>query len=1081
MGQINWLTSAGSLGTITENEYFEFQLDAYDTDANISEPIVFSIIAGTLAPGLELSSGGLLYGIPSIVLSPLVQQSFTQEFAIRAKVAHSGVSYLTDRTFSITLNPVALPQIYPSDVTLGYYQDGRFLDIPLLQYDKDPLIPITWELVSGEIPLGTQLTADGRLYGYILPTVVTPAGSLIGWDATSWDNNPWELLTSVATVKTYTFTVQVYDGSRIDKTTYSINVTSSASITVDSTIISIDNTYIRIDTEGLHTPYIITPPQYLPDQRQFTNFDFQVVGVDIDHAKINYQLIPPTNLQLSKSPPVHATFIGNISGSTLNVSSLTGDIVLGSHLNGTGIDPDTKIVGQSLGLAGKAGTYQISIPQNISTQLMTIPPQKGDQWWDTVNNQILIYSKVDIPIDPAQVTAGLTYTISSLGNAYETLYFNRGTLVTPDTIVGLTGSYTFSLGVDGSSPVTYTISTLHTDTLSNIASKMQSAVGSGVASIHPVYNSIIISSHTLGLNSAVDLIIPALSGNDLIGNINSTLSSTTTLTSVMPTDFTQIGAASNTINESFVATKRLDTLAGHFIVGQSYTITYVGNTNFIALGATTNSNGARFIALGTGTLGESGRALQDSGSGSATLTNTAWEVMIPSTVLQSVNLAESPIFGAPLGIDINPGTGWISGNLLVDSTGNTFPISVQEQTYIFQAQVWKTLYPIYESTPITFVLTVLGSEADTITWITPSVVGTLNEGTISDLAIQATSSMGYQLVYEIQSGALPSGLSMLSDGLIIGQVPFTPSQSSLPLSNIPMTFDISSTTPGPTTFDKQTTNFDSRYTFTVQVRDINSTIFNYKTFTIDISTFNILPYENLYLKALTTRDLRLEFLSIMNNTEIFPDNLIYRRDDPWFGKAIDIKFLFAAGLNVESAATYISHMQNNTYNKVINLGNVKTAVALDANFNVKYEVVYVEVTDSITANGKSPAAVINLPAPPAGMIPETPDVYYPNSFANMKSEVTAVGYVNQGAIPEWMLATQPNGTVLGFTYGVVLAYTVPGASNLIAYRLLQSGISFNNLDFVVDRYQLNTAIGLGSQPEIGDIYLKFPKVNSFGA
>jgi hypothetical protein len=54
-----------------------------------------------------------------------------------------------------------------------------------------------------------------------------------------------------------------------------------------------------------------------------------------------------------------------------------------------------------------------------------------------------------------------------------------------------------------------------------------------------------------------------------------------------------------------------------------------------------------------------------------------------------------------------------------------------------------------------------------------------------------------------------------------------------------------------------------------------------------------------------------------------------------------------------------------------------------------------------------------------------------------------------------MTSRQPDGRVLGFTRAVVLAYTKSGESDLIAYRLKQSGFKFNRLDFSVDRYQLD--------------------------
>jgi hypothetical protein len=46
-------------------------------------------------------------------------------------------------------------------------------------------------------------------------------------------------------------------------------------------------------------------------------------------------------------------------------------------------------------------------------------------------------------------------------------------------------------------------------------------------------------------------------------------------------------------------------------------------------------------------------------------------------------------------------------------------------------------------------------------------------------------------------------------------------------------------------------------------------------------------------------------------------------------------------------------------------------------------------------------------------------------------------------------------TPLGYTKGAVLAYTKPGASKLIAYRLKNAGLNFNSIEFSVDRYQVD--------------------------
>ena len=51
-------------------------------------------------------------------------------------------------------------------------------------------------------------------------------------------------------------------------------------------------------------------------------------------------------------------------------------------------------------------------------------------------------------------------------------------------------------------------------------------------------------------------------------------------------------------------------LAGAFAIGTVYKITFVGDTDFTALGASANTVGTQFTATGTGTLGETGRVRQ---------------------------------------------------------------------------------------------------------------------------------------------------------------------------------------------------------------------------------------------------------------------------------------------------------------------------------------------------------------------------------------------------------------------------------------------------------------------------------------
>ena len=382
----------------------------------------------------------------------------------------------------------------------------------------------------------------------------------------------------------------------------------------------------------------------------------------------------------------------------------------------------------------------------------------------------------------------------------------------------------------------------------------------------------------------------------------------------------------------------------------------------------------------------------------------------------------------PPGIILDTATGWLSGTI--------GPQIESIKTYTFQIYAYETLHVDVQSDPITYTMTVLGDITNNITWTTSANLGIIDNGSISELSVSAINNAGHPLKYALigEGSSLPQGLELQSSGLIAGRAGF----------------EFFSLDRGATRIDGQISDFDNTHTFIVQATNVDGTASSQKTFTILINNFNLTPYENIYIKALPSFDQRKTFLDIVNNTDIFPESLIYRSSDPNFGRARDIRSLFLAGLKATEVSNYVAAMGTNTYNKRIEFGDVKTAIAVDENFNTKYEVVYVELKDDEIYKGKSPAnsrfdTIINK-------------TIYPNSFANMSSVIlNETGYENPGVIPGWMSSPQANKKQLGFTRAIVLAYTVPGASNLIAYRLGASGIEFNKIDFVLDRYDLDNS------------------------
>jgi hypothetical protein len=387
----------------------------------------------------------------------------------------------------------------------------------------------------------------------------------------------------------------------------------------------------------------------------------------------------------------------------------------------------------------------------------------------------------------------------------------------------------------------------------------------------------------------------------------------------------------------------------------------------------------------------------------------------------------------PTGLTLDPESGWISGIVPYGQLGSTI--------YTFSVSVYKTDLPEYVSNPVTFTLQVLGQINNTVTWNSPSDLGSLVTGEISQLSISASTPSGRNLNYSLvnSAGRLPIGLELTIDGLLIGRASFE-------------TFMLDSS---HTTIDNGNTTFDQVYTFTVSAYDTGNFVYDTKDFVISIVKRDLVPYENLYITALPDRAQRQIYNGIIDNADIFPQEYLYRPSDPWFGKNTLRRSLFLAGLNPDEAETYINSMTLNHYWKTLNWGEIKTARALDSNFDIQYEVVYIELIDrQVNSSGVGPNLSVSLQSNSRNI-----STVYPNSFPNMASRLeTGVGYENRSSLPAWMTSRQVNGKILGFTRALVLCYTLPGRANEIAYRVKQIQDLFKSIDFTIDRYEWDNSL-----------------------
>jgi hypothetical protein len=458
----------------------------------------------------------------------------------------------------------------------------------------------------------------------------------------------------------------------------------------------------------------------------------------------------------------------------------------------------------------------------------------------------------------------------------------------------------------------------------------------------------------------------------------------------------------------------------------------------------------------------------------------------------------------PSGLFINRNTGWIFG---------TLPSQVEDtKTYNFDVYAYRTLFVNDVSDTITFSITVKRDLNEEIVWNTDTNLGSLDNGAISELEVSAYNTLGKELEYSIiyqPFRKTPQGLKFLKSGRFTGRVSFryfnldgqvawlnvqstedlavgmtvqgvgvasgceitaivdsntieispaiyVTQGTILTFSNDQISKSVSTTSNAiSTAIDGGATTFDQICGFTVKATATDGSISSTKSFSVQVTPRNLAPYENVFLKALPKPTQRFALKTVLTDPTIFPPTLLYRPDDPYFGVQKNLKFLFLAGLSASTAETFVNSIALNHYFKSINFGDIKTARAVDANGNVSYEVVYVDLVDPQSYGTSGPPLSISLNNQNSFLYnSQSYDTIYPNSFPNMTARLeTGLGYNNRSVLPRWMISVQENGLVLGLTRAVILAYTQPGASKLIAYRLKNSGFELNSVDFVTDRYQ----------------------------
>ena len=341
----------------------------------------------------------------------------------------------------------------------------------------------------------------------------------------------------------------------------------------------------------------------------------------------------------------------------------------------------------------------------------------------------------------------------------------------------------------------------------------------------------------------------------------------------------------------------------------------------------------------------------------------------------------------------------------------------------------------------------IGPVSADVTWLVPDNLGTIDNGATSTFYVAAVNRSGVALQYQLLSGSdsrLPQGLELLPTGEIAGRVSFN-------------TFALDQ---GTTTFDKDTTTFDLVCYFTVNVYSVDGLISSNKVFSIRVNRAYNEPYNNLYIQAMPPLNDRVVINSLLQNSDIFQQPLLYRPTDPNFGVAKNVTYYHAYGLTAATYEDYVTSLNINHYWKNLVLGQIEVAQAIDSSGTVLYEVVYSRVIDNlVNAQGESVSKDVTLPYPVTSGVADGTTTVYPNSLINMRDQVIdTVGQISN-VLPLWMTCKQANGQTLGFTPAWVIAYANPGRGEQLAYYIGQDFIDrLNVIDFEVDRYELDNLL-----------------------
>ncbi len=418
-----WTTTAGKLATIQEQATFSLQLEANDPVAlGDSTAIVYSVIAGSLPAGMQVTTDGLLTGIPAEVAKRTLYT-----FVVRATAG----TQITDRTFSLDVTGSDAPtfttaagQLQLDDSTrvgLFWVLDGESVSkqIVATDVDTDTGRHLTYSIKSGTLPPGLTLSSSGLLSGVVKLT------------EDFFEDSTRQL------AMTFNFVVRVNDGTTFTDQNNSIFLYSADYWRVSNSRITIDMTEhngfgLTMDHSASRRPVFQTGSD-LGTFRHDNDFVVKIDVLDADplDGALAYSVVSgslPTGVEIDSTS-------GELYGTLARQSAVEETYnftIRANRVIDTGVNVFTdqqftmKVIGEiDIGIA-------FTTPTNVGTLKADVPSLLSIEAVAEDTNRVLSYS-----VTSGSLPTGIT--LSDQGNLIGT--------IDPSDFTDSTRSYTFTVTV----------------------------------------------------------------------------------------------------------------------------------------------------------------------------------------------------------------------------------------------------------------------------------------------------------------------------------------------------------------------------------------------------------------------------------------------------------------------------------------------------------------------------------------------------------------------------------------------------------------------------------------------------------